>query len=1157
MHRSRTPRARRGAVAAAAAGLATVLAAGTPALTATGAGAPVIPPGVEDQQATSSPSDVPDIALAPAGEAILTDREDAPVAPGVVYTSFDRYDARGWVRGDMMVADLTSEDITFDYLNSGAVAGTGTLSSQVERGGAIGAVNGDGFDINDTGAPYGMGVQRGPDGEEPRVLHGYADNATRRGPSLVIGKDGLAEVAQLFLEGTASDGDSTVTIGNLNSPHVAAGGVGLYTSDWGSDVQIGRALDGADPVREVVLRDGTVVENDTTVDHGAVLDGEQVLVGREAGAELLTGFEVGDEVQVTYGAKGSEDLAVALNGFFPVAIDGEVVTTNDRDLHPRTVVGVTGDGEQLVLMTVDGRQADSRGLTEVETAELVMGMGYPTVLNLDGGGSSEMINRTAGETAPTIKSSPSDGGERHTANSLGLFVREGSGELEGFTVAAADAARGADTDTEQDLRVLTGQTRVLRASGYDETYAPVEAAPSFVVPGGNALVCRTCGDPAGVVTLTGHKAGQAGLVVRSGAVVTTPVLTVLGEPVRLTTSTHQVSLASDDVTGTFQVSGQDADGFTTWLEPADVTLDYDESAVSVAAEGDHFRVTPLTDSAAGVITVTVGDLRTQLSYSVGLGTDVIDTMDDVTTWRAVTYPAAVTASLSTAPGRDGGSAVAMDYSLTGTTATRAAYLTRPARIELSGDPQRLGAWVHGDGKGAWLRANIYEATGGSAKTVDLAAKVNWTGWRYVEADIPAGLVSPLSFYRLYVVETVPSRQYSGRIVVDDLTVRAALPAQPLEVSAVDDPAVVTQGSVPEGSWRYAVLSDVQFTADNPDSDLVAQARRTLREALAADPEFIVITGDFVDRGFAEDIALAQRVITEEVGDRVPVHYVPGNHEAAGPGDLTEWSAVFGEPSRVFDHRGTRFLIRDTHGYSLRSGGLDQVIDLQEQLEQAREDDAVNNVVVLQHHPMTDPTPTGGSGLTDPKEAALLQDWLSDFRADSGKGAALMAAGVGTFHVSRTDGVLQVITGNAGKTPSTAPGDGGFTGWALVGVDPDAEPAPLATRRWSAPEQWLRVELRPHVDALELSAPAAVAPGSSAQVTATVHQGGREIPVDYPVAATWAGSAELHVGDAASAPDDAVAVLEPGSGTLTALQAGVVTLEVTVNGETASTEVRVE
>jgi hypothetical protein len=681
---------------------------------------------------------------------------------------------------------------------------------------------------------------------------------------------------------------------------------------------------------------------------------------------------------------------------------------------------------------------------------------------------------------------------------------------------------------------------VLSAVGHDETYAPASGRASWHA-GSNVRV-----DQSGVVT--GRRAGDVTVTAVRGVAKGRFPMTVLGTPTRLAPSTRQVSLADSSAKGFFEIDGYDADGFSTWIEPRDVKLSYDPALVKIVAKDNGFEVAAASaEAASAVVTATVGTLSTQLSVTTGLTSTVVDELDDVTTWAANAVPAgAATASRSAAEGHDGGQAIALDYSLTGTTATRAAYLSQTPQQTLPGQPQKLGAWVYGDGKGAWLRANAYDAAGGTAHTLNLAAAVDWTGWKYVEADIPPGLAMPLRFWRIYVVETAPTRQYSGRIVVDDLTVRSAPPVTLDPPAKVVDPMVVTDGTVTTADrWRFAVMSDAQFTADDPNSDLVQQARRTIREVLAQKPDFLVINGDFVDRAFGPDIALAKQIIDEEVAGKVPLHYVPGNHETYGPGDLSEWTKVFGNPTGTFDHKGTRFVLRDSSLGSLRAGGFDQIVDLRNQLDSAAKDKAIKNVVVMAHHPIDDPAPTQNSQLGDRKEAAMIVKWLADFRASTGKGAAYMAAHAGTFAATRTDGVLLPLTGNSGKGPAAAPDAGGFTGWALVGVATGASSKP-----------WFQVELRPHVDSLELSAPASVRRGQSSAAAATVVQEERRVPVSFPVSADWWGSSGLHIGKATDAPFWAVASYDPATGQLTGLRPGTVQLGVTVNGVSKSSTVQV-
>lgn len=87
------------------------------------------------------------------------------------------------------------------------------------------------------------------------------------------------------------------------------------------------------------------------------------------------------------------------------------------DRHPRTAVGISADRRTVYLVTVDGRQEESVGMTLVELAELMVALGSVDVLNLDGGGSTTAV------VGGRVVNSPSDpGGERTVGNAI-LLVR--------------------------------------------------------------------------------------------------------------------------------------------------------------------------------------------------------------------------------------------------------------------------------------------------------------------------------------------------------------------------------------------------------------------------------------------------------------------------------------------------------------------------------------------------------------------------------------------------------------------------------------------------------------------------------------------------------------------------------------------------------------
>ena len=83
--------------------------------------------------------------------------------------------------------------------------------------------------------------------------------------------------------------------------------------------------------------------------------------------------------------------------------------------HPRTAVGGTLNGE-LLLVTVDGRQPHSRGMTLPELADHMLKLGAYQAINLDGGGSTAMVVRGL------YVNGNSDGLPRSVANSLAVFA---------------------------------------------------------------------------------------------------------------------------------------------------------------------------------------------------------------------------------------------------------------------------------------------------------------------------------------------------------------------------------------------------------------------------------------------------------------------------------------------------------------------------------------------------------------------------------------------------------------------------------------------------------------------------------------------------------------------------------------------------------------
>lgn len=164
--------------------------------------------------------------LTMAGQATVTRQVESEVGPGIRLTEFERLEPRGWQQGAVLDIDLANPEVSLDYLDTGVVAGNATLTEMASEATNIqAAVNGDFFDINNSGAAHGIGVD---------PVEGIIKSPNYSpGNALVLDENGIAQITQTWLAGSVYAAGFTAPIGTVNSIHVPTTGVGVYTSRWG------------------------------------------------------------------------------------------------------------------------------------------------------------------------------------------------------------------------------------------------------------------------------------------------------------------------------------------------------------------------------------------------------------------------------------------------------------------------------------------------------------------------------------------------------------------------------------------------------------------------------------------------------------------------------------------------------------------------------------------------------------------------------------------------------------------------------------------------------------------------------------------------------------------------------------------------------------
>ena len=293
------------------------------------------------------------------------------------------------------------------FSGAGAVNGRGRLAKAVAGNGARAAVNACYFDTD--GWVIGNCKWNG-------VFFGVDDTPRS---AFVVDKEGKASIQKdLSYLGTVTLPDGrTLTIKGLNRQRITDDLV-LFNRKYAGSTRTN------EHGREVRISKGRATEvsakGNMRLDHDSL-----VLSGHGVNADALTRIKRGDRVAIaqTLGNRMADDARLVVGGGPLLVEKGEVnVRSREESMAPdiaygrapRTGIGVKADGTVL-LMVVDGRSQYSAGMSLKEFAMYLKRFGAVSAVNLDGGGSSEMV------LDGKVMNRPSDGTERPVSIGLGIF----------------------------------------------------------------------------------------------------------------------------------------------------------------------------------------------------------------------------------------------------------------------------------------------------------------------------------------------------------------------------------------------------------------------------------------------------------------------------------------------------------------------------------------------------------------------------------------------------------------------------------------------------------------------------------------------------------------------------------------------------------------
>ncbi len=323
------------------------------------------------------------------------------IGTGLKYTSLYRNTKAGPISAYMVDLAPGSNYVIKPVLSNNAIVDLEKVQAMAERNKGIAAVNASYFALN--GEILGLLKMNGEIVSSPTIGR----------TALGILPDGKILIDQIDYKGTVTLPDgAAIAITGVNHER-GQDDLILYTNYY--DNMTGTNEYGTDYIvsQDVVT---AIVHGNAVIPPGAV-----VLSAHGSNEKALSGLKVGDAVKINQTLGSVWDKTIYAIGAGPRLIKNNSVFLTSKieefpsDIAvgraPRTAVGVTKDGHVL-LVVVDGRQQHSMGLTLLELALLMQEFGAVDAMNLDGGGSSEMVVKGK------IMNKPSDGRERSVGDAL-------------------------------------------------------------------------------------------------------------------------------------------------------------------------------------------------------------------------------------------------------------------------------------------------------------------------------------------------------------------------------------------------------------------------------------------------------------------------------------------------------------------------------------------------------------------------------------------------------------------------------------------------------------------------------------------------------------------------------------------------------------------
>ncbi|WP_425496012.1 stalk domain-containing protein [Paenibacillus lemnae] len=721
------------------------------------------------------------------------------ITSGAVLMKYQYKSGSQTTLADVIRVDLNNKNVKLDVMtgkNSQFTARQSTGGMAKEYG-AVAAINGDFFNTGAQGAPMGGQVADGVLMSTPSQLKGmYA---------FLVTKDGKPMVDEYTFEGSIkAENGSTFPLSGMNkSAYKPEGGTSnyshlhaayIYTSAWKA---LERPTNSSTTPTEVMVTNGIITEISSMAGiSSSIPEGSFILRTHGKAAEFVkNNLSVGQRLTANYslvskqnGAKVNPDTLQMMIGGHTVLVNGGKAASYSRDVssiggtRARTAVGYSKDNRYVYLVTAQ-KNSSSAGMSLSQLQQFMVSIGVWKGLNLDGGGSTTMVNRPLAEQDTQLTFQTEYGtAQRSIVNALGVFSTAPKGSLKGIKVSG-------------DTMLLIGQSGKYELKGYDTYYNPVDmnsVNPVWKSSNGNL---KTSGG-----SVTAVKPGTSTLTAVSGSATATLKVQVLGS--------DDISQLRAGTPAAPLKAGTSVSVPVTAVLKNGNTVDVPDSALKWEMIGFQGKVSN------GQLTVSSVNSNAKVGYAIarydGFSTVVVLSTAAESTWEdfeAVNYPINFTTNVSGVKGstvitkgsgtQGNSNVLQLNYDMNGGLGEKMyAYAqfngTTGKTVPAAATSMSLD--VEGDNSLNWLRAEFKDKNGKTAY-VDLAKIIDWTGWKKLNVDLsPYNMAFPAQLKRVYVVnveEGQDERALTGTVSFDNI--RFTMPSLSSDAGLPTGTALMTIG----------------------------------------------------------------------------------------------------------------------------------------------------------------------------------------------------------------------------------------------------------------------------------------------------------------------------------------------------------------------------